>query len=377
MAFRRSAMPRHFSAKTPALLLSACLASALAGACAPPTGSRQIADRSYAELYNALSEDGGFFDSDNLISNETSYLHALDDLRAYGVRGGVFIGVGPDQGFSYIAEIRPELAIMIDIRRDAMLQHLMFRALFRHSRNRMEYLAGLIGAQVFNLDAWTGRPIDEIVAVLDTAQRTEAEFTRWSSLILGDASASGIALEAKDVSTIQRFRREFFSSGLSLRYTSHNRPPRLSYPTLRQLITERDLAGNQSSYLATEDRWRIVRDLQLRNRVLVVTGDLAGPHAIRAIGDYLRTNGLTVSAFYTSNVEQYLFQFGTFEDFAGNTAALPFAPNGVIIRSFFNRAGWHPRAQPGHISVQLVQPAAEFLQKIETGGYGSYFELVN
>jgi hypothetical protein len=346
-------------------------------ACAPQPAPRPQADRSYAELYTRLSEPGGYFDSDNLISNETSYLHALDDLRARGVRGGVFLGVGPDQGFSYVAEIRPELAIMIDLRRDAMLQHLLFKSLFQRSRNRMEYLAGLLGARVPNVVRWTNQPIEQIIAVLDTAQRSQAEFARWSERILADVRDSGIALSAEDLATLQRFRREFHEYGLDLRYTSKNRPPRLSYPTLRQLILETDLAGQMASYLASEERWRVLQELQKENRVLVATGDLSGTHAVRAIGEYLRARGLAISAFYTSNVEQYLFQFGTFDAYAQNVRALPFTTNGVIIRSFFNRGGWHTKAQPGHISVQLVQPAAEFLARLNTGGYGSYFELVN
>jgi hypothetical protein len=34
-----------------------------------------------------------------------------------------------DQSFSYIAAIRPAVAFMIDIRRDNLLMHLMFKAL--------------------------------------------------------------------------------------------------------------------------------------------------------------------------------------------------------------------------------------------------------
>ena len=96
--------------------------------------------RSFASLSARLSEQGGYFDSDNLISNETSYLHVMPKLRELGVSGGVYIGVGPDQSFSYIAKIRPKMAIMIDIRRDNLLQHLLYKALFSRARNRVEYL---------------------------------------------------------------------------------------------------------------------------------------------------------------------------------------------------------------------------------------------
>ena len=362
-----------------ALWCAAFALAALQPACAPqPHAADQLQQPGIAESFQRLSEQGGYFDSDNLISNETSYLHALDALRELGVRGGAYIGVGPDQNFSYIAEIRPQLAFMIDIRRDNMLQHLIFRSLFLHSRNRMEFLAGLIGAKPpGDIGKWTDQPIETILAVLDTATRTPAELDRLTARALQDAQQTGIALSALDVETIRQFQREFHDMGLEIRYTSKNRPPRLNYPTLRELILERDRSGALGSYLATEERWRYVQDMQKANRLLLVTGDLSGQHALRAIGAFVRERGLEVSAFYTSNVEQYLFQFGTFPDFAANTLTLPFAANAAIIRSYFARGRGHAQAVPGHMSVQIVQPAAEFVQKINTGGYGSYFELVN
>ena len=67
--------------------------------------------KAFAALSARLSEPGGYFDSDNLISNETSYLHVMAKLKEIGVSGGVYVGVGPDQSFSYIAKIRPRMAI--------------------------------------------------------------------------------------------------------------------------------------------------------------------------------------------------------------------------------------------------------------------------
>jgi hypothetical protein len=361
----------------------AVLAALLASACATPTPAPEPTpalppEPPISEMYTRLSEQGGYFDSDNLISNETSYLHALDALRVRQISGGAYIGVGPDQSFSYIAEIKPQLAFIIDIRRDNMLQHLMFRSLFQRSRNRMEFLSGLIGADVpGDITRWTGKPIEEIVAVLDSAMRSPATFAKWSAQVIEDAKATGITLSEADISTIQGFHREFHQLGLQIRYTSKNRPPRLSYPTMEQLILETDRAGAKSSYLSSEERWRTIRDMQVANRIIFVTGDLSGATALRNIGNYLRERNIPVSVFYTSNVEQYLFQFGTFPDFAANTSTLPFAPNGVIIRSYFNRAGGHPFAVAGHISVQLVQTASDFVRRTNAGGYTSYFELVN
>ena len=115
---------------TVALLTSGCASAPVAEA---PAAVQEVQLRpafNLGEVYKRLSEQAGYFDSDNLISNETSYLHALDDLRAMNVKGGAYIGVGPDQSFSYIAEIKPAIAVMIDIRRDAMLQHQIFRSQF-------------------------------------------------------------------------------------------------------------------------------------------------------------------------------------------------------------------------------------------------------
>src|SRR6185503_11036030 len=78
--------------------------------------ARLPADTSFAGTVARLSEAPGYFDSDNLISNETSYLHAVSKLREVGTSGGVFVGVGPDQSFSYIAAVKPTTAFMIDIR---------------------------------------------------------------------------------------------------------------------------------------------------------------------------------------------------------------------------------------------------------------------
>src|SRR5689334_19338964 len=107
----------------------------------------QAKEDSFAKTVADLSEPGGYFDTDNLISNEKSYLHALSDLERRGVSGGVYVGVGPDQNFSYIARIRPAAAIIVDIRRDNLLLHLLFKAIFGMSRNRMEYLGVLTGRQ--------------------------------------------------------------------------------------------------------------------------------------------------------------------------------------------------------------------------------------
>src|SRR5215813_7105483 len=123
------------------------LAAPTPGAHRPPAQSLEgaLAKEEFARIVEKFSEPNGYFDSDNLISNEASYLHVMGKLRQMKVGGGAYIGVGPDQNFSYIAQIRPSIVFITDIRRDNLLQHLFFKSLFALSGSRLEYLCLLFG----------------------------------------------------------------------------------------------------------------------------------------------------------------------------------------------------------------------------------------
>ena len=60
------------------------------------------------------------------------------------------------------------------------------------------------------------------------------------------------------------------------------------------------------SFLASEADFTFVKDLQSRNMIVPVVGDFGGPHALRAIGDYVRGRSDEIQAFYGSNVGVYL-----------------------------------------------------------------------
>jgi hypothetical protein len=70
----------------------------------------QVSRIQFAQYIQDLSEPEGSFDTDNFISNETSYLHVIPELRRQVKPGSVYMGVGPDQNFSYIVHTRPTLA---------------------------------------------------------------------------------------------------------------------------------------------------------------------------------------------------------------------------------------------------------------------------
>ena len=191
------------------------------------------APQGFASHVASLSEGGGYFDTDNLISNERSYLQILPDLREGGVRGGAYIGVGPDTNFSYVAAVRPEIAFIVDIRRDNLLLHLLFKALFDLSASRVEYLAHLLGRPLPPaVQGWRGAPIDRLVTYFDRPPLGADALSALRKRVDDSIARTGVALSAEDSATITRFHNRFIEAGLELRFNSIGRPPQVLLPDL-------------------------------------------------------------------------------------------------------------------------------------------------
>lgn len=348
------------------------LALALLLLCGGSAPARSQAGTTFAGQIEALSERGGYFDTDNLISNERSYLDVVPELKKRGVRGGAYIGVGPDQNFSYIAAVRPDIAFIVDIRRDNLLLHLLFKALFSLSGTRVEYLALLVGRPVpASLDSWKSAAIEKIVAQVEAppldARAIDGLRARTDEAIV----RLGVALSREDRATIDRFHRRFIEAGVGLQFQSAGRPPQSHYPSYRDLLLAATPAGLKANYLASEDAFQFVKGLEEHDLIVPVVGDLGGARALAAIGELLARKKLRLSALYASNVEFYLFSDGRFQSFATNLGRLPRADNGVVIRSVFGRFGW-PRGG----SVSQLHDLSEMLEGVGKGRYRYYDELV-
>jgi hypothetical protein len=292
---------------------------------------------SFAAEIERLSEPEGTFDTDNLISNERSYLDVIPALVSSGVSGGAYIGVGPDQNFSYIARIRPSVAYIIDIRRDNLLLHLLFKALFAHAQNRSAYLCLLTGrSPPPDLAHWNAAAIGDIVAYAESAPPTSPDGVRTLRDHLDTTIRGfGVPLSRSDFATIARFQSAFVDQGLALRFNTHGRLPLPHYPTLRDLLLATDAGGHAWNYLAAEADFQFVKALQARDLVIPVVGDLSGPHAVGAIGGAIAERNESVSAFYISNVESYLRRDGAYRRFIANLNLLPRNTQSVLIRSIF------------------------------------------
>jgi hypothetical protein len=346
-----------------------------------PITSPASPESTYGRAFLTLSEPAGYFPSENVVSNEMSYLHVLDAMRREGVTGGAYIGVGPDQNFSYIAAIRPQVAFMFDIRRDAMIEHQLFKTVFAMSRNRLEYLCILLAKPVpSSVGTWKDSSLKSIIAFIDTTNAS-VEFAKSSEIeIEARARRFGIPLSDNDIGVLALYRAAFIRYGLDVQYSSLNGSMMGNMPGWRELLVEVDRAGNQLNYLAADSLFQIIKRMQAENRIIPVTGNAAGPTALRRIGDDIRARGLVVSALYMSNVEQYLWRDGGFPGFAANVKALPRTGRSVIIRSFFGGGrtgmGWHPLLVAGYNSTQILQSMDAFVTEYDAGRIRSYNELL-
>ena len=102
-----------------------------------------MTDREFWRLAVDSSEPDGYFRSDTLTSNELLYQRVIPELLKRTRPGGVYLGVGPEQNFTYMAAVRPPMAIIFDIRRGNMLVQLMYKALFELAKDRADFVSML------------------------------------------------------------------------------------------------------------------------------------------------------------------------------------------------------------------------------------------
>jgi len=364
------------------VLLAVALLCAIVGpaADAQRAASPAAASSGFAALVAKLSEPGGDFGGDNLISNEQSYLRVLPAIARAGVTGGAYVGVGPDQNFSYIAQVKPAVAFIIDIRRDNLLLHLLFKAIFASAPTRVEYLSVLTGrAPPPDPAAWSDASIEKIIRHVDTAPAGSADIrTDVRARLIRLIQGTGLPLSAADIVRIEEFHATFIRDSLSLVFAVRGRPPTAAYPSLRDLLRETDGAGHQLSFLASEPGFQFVRSLEARDLVIPVVGDVSGPRAMAAIAAEMRARGTPLSAFYISNVEQYLYSDGRFAAFVDNLRNFPRNDRSTMIRSVFPSGyrGLLPQSTPDSLSTSLTQPLGVMLADLAAGKYRSYAELV-
>ena len=322
---------------------AAVMLPAQRGATRPqPLLPSRLTGQEFFKLATELSEADGFFRSDNLVSNELYMQRVVPELTRTVKPGRVYMGVGPEQNFTYIAATRPAMAFIIDVRRGNMQLHLMYKALFELSTDRADFVSRLfslkrpagLGRKSTAKEIFTAYA-DPKLRSPELYKKNAAELKRFFF------RKNNLGLAEDDIKAIETLRETFYTRGLDIHYEITPGSAG-SFPTYAELMIATDDDGMARSFLATEENFAVIKDLHSRNLIVPVVGNFAGPKAIRAVGKYVRARGATVGAFYVSNVEQYLSREGGQDEFCASASTLPLDTASTFIRS--ERGGFGPRS---------------------------------
>jgi hypothetical protein len=277
-----------------------------------------LPDQEFWRLSTTFAEPAGLFAyPDSLISNELYFVHAARMLRP---AGGVYIGVGPEQNFTYIARLRPAMAFIVDIRRENRSLHLMYKALFELATDRADYVSRLFSRRPADVDA--GTDVGQLFARLGAATPDPRLFDGQLRQIRERLTITRrFPLTAEDLSGIEAALRTFYTEGPGIDY-GRSLPDGSTDPSYQELMTAVDVSGQYQSYLGSEESFAVLKELHTRNLILPIVGDFGGARALRSVSDYVRQHNARISAFYASNVEVYLNRRQT-DAFCRSLADLP------------------------------------------------------
>ena len=340
----------------------------------------QLSNEAFWHLITDFSEGGGFFRFDNFISNEALFQHVVGRLKETTKPGGVYLGVGPDQNFTYIVALRPRIAFIVDIRRQNMLEHLMYKALIELSADRADFLSRLFARQRPENIGPESTPEELFKAFRNVPAELDLFFANLDAIKTQLKERHGFKLSAEDEASIQYIFRAFYVGGPNLTYVGPVTPRfavRNRMPSYADLMMENDGEGQNHSYLSSEDNFGILKDLEQRNLIVPLIGDFAGPKTIRTVGSYLKQQNAVVTVFYLSNVEQYLFQQNDdWSRFYENVATLPLDSNARFIRSVFNGYAYTLRANGYFRSDSLLASIPDLLEAFNAGKIETYYDVI-
>jgi hypothetical protein len=340
------------------LIVALCLAAPPAISCLRGAESLPdaLTDQEFWKLSAEASEPGGFFRSDNLLSNELGFPFIAADLARDLPGARVYLGVGPEQNFNYIAALKPRMAFIIDIRRGNLDVQLMYKALFELSADRAEFVSRLFSKRrpaTLNALSTPEQIFQAFGSVEKSEQLKDVNLLAMKAALV---ASHHFALDSDDWKSITDAYSAFYTFGPDIRYSSSQGSGFGGYnqPSYAELMTAVDAEGRPRSYLATEQNFQVLKALETKNLMVPVVGNFGGPKAIRAVGQYVREHGSVVSAFYLSNVEMYLYQQNLWEAFCRNVASLPLDDASTFIRS--SRGSGYGRGVGLNLSLSEIGP---------------------
>ncbi len=335
----------------------------------------RIPDGAFWRMVTDFSEDAGSFRF-QYMSNEREFAALIPELKKSTKPGGVYLGVGPEQNFSYIAALRPRIAFIFDIRRQNMLEHLLYKAVFEMSPNRVEFISRLFSRRT-PAGVTDKSSVSALFQAFGRAPRDAQLFAQnleaLKEHLIKDRRFS---LTRQDQSDIDDIYRIFFDAGPGVPYPGRNF--NVFYGgSYADLMTASDDDGQPRSYLASEEDFQFLREMQRENLIVPLVGDFAGTKAIRAVAGYLKDHQATATTFYTSNVEQYLFeQADEWRRFYTNLSSLPLDSSSTLIRSsHFAPAGARLRRVPSNY-VMLRCSIADLVKAFQEHRIQNYYDAI-
>jgi hypothetical protein len=339
----------------------------------------RLTNSEFWTMVTDFSEPGGYFHSDNYLSNEIAFQEIIPDLQRKVKQGGVYLGVGPEQNFTYIAALRPRVAFIIDIRRQNMIEHLLYKAFMEISSDRAGFISMLF-ARPRPAGLGSGTTVDDLFTAFDNSIPNSNLFEKNLRLALDHLKDRGITLSFGDQASMQKVYEAFYESGPDLTYTSYGNAQLLGrgMPSYSDLMTAADESGKNWAYLATEEQFEAVRQLERNNLIVPLVGNFAGAKTIRTVGQYVRDHHAIVTTFYLSNVEQYLFQQDDdWARFYTNAATLPTDPLSTFIRSTADRReNFVERGRVRWALKMLTSPIDDQIQAFNAGKIHTYYDVL-
>src|SRR5262249_23637580 len=304
----RSMRSRKFSILVVVLVL--CIALLPVGHAAPPAPDK-LTNQQFWNLSKEWSEEDGVFRSDNLLSNETSFQYIIPDLLKVAKPGRVYMGVGPEQNFTYIAALKPTMAIIIDIRHGNLDVHLLYKALFELSKDRADFVSRLFSRK--RPDGLTAQ--STAVQLFDAYAKAEGsrEFYEENLKAIEEqlVKKHAFPLSSGDLDGIRWAQSNYYRFGPAISYNSSlstGQPPEIVGATggnrfgnnmvnYATLMTADDGRGENRSFLSSEENFLFLKDLKTRNLFVPVVGDFGGTKAISRAARYLQSVEGVVAAF--------------------------------------------------------------------------------
>jgi hypothetical protein len=326
-------------------------------------------------MISDFSEPGGTYPYENFLSNERRQQIPIPPLVQAVRPGEVYMGVAPEQNFMYAAAVKAKMAFVIDIRRQNMLEHLLYKALFELSPNRADFVSRL-----FSRPRPTG--LDEkstpaaLFAAYESAKSDADLYLRNAEAVKGVFRRHGFTLSSEDILKIDYVYQVFYRGGPAINYNFASASPAASSPSYVEIMNLTDANGRNWSYLANEETFLYVKEMQRKNMIIPLVGDFSGPKAIRSVGQYLKQRNANVSTFYASNVESYLDDRQT-RNFYASLLTLPTDSTSMVVRyvDYMNNMHLPPWATGGQF-IQVVSPMSDLVGLARPGVLPAYRDLL-